>query len=320
VVILNKKIGYGKTIINLDIAKLHTGTPLDVPVIIQRSKKPGPTLLLTAGIHGNEVNGVEIVRQIIVKKYNVPECGTIICIPVVNVFGFINQERKFPDGRDLNRVFPGSKTGPLASRFANAIMKEIVPHIDYCIDFHTGGDSRFNYSQTRIDASDKETLDLAKVFGSKFIINSAIKEKSFRKSLTILGKKVLLFEGGKSMDLDRVVTLRAIEGTLKVLHHLGFRTKDDEKAKLPAIEEQYLISKSSWIRAPRSGMYRGAQVLGSKVEKGQVIGSVSDPYGVSEKAIKAPYAGFIICNNHAALVNQGDALFHITVESSNLAE
>ena len=317
-IILNKKIGFGKTVINLDIAKLHTGTPLDVPVIIQRSKNPGPTILLTAGIHGNEVNGVEIVRQIIQKQYNVPEKGTIICIPVVNVFGFINQERKFPDGRDLNRVFPGSKNGPLASRFAYAIMSEIIPHIDYCIDFHTGGDTRFNYSQIRIDASDSETLALAKVFRTKFIINSPIREKSFRKSVTSLGKKVLLFEGGKSLDLDRIVTQRAIEGTLNILHHLGFRSVEEELATLPSVDKQYLIAKSSWVRAPRSGMYRGAQVLGSRVEKGQTLGSVSDPFGATEKPVKAPYAGFIICNNHAAIVNQGDALFHITTEAEKL--
>ena len=316
-VILNREIGYGKTIINLDIAKLHTGTPLDVPIIIHRSKEPGPTILLTAGIHGNEVNGVEIVRQIINKKYNVPEHGTIICIPVVNVFGFINQERKFPDGRDLNRLFPGTKTGSLASRYAYAIMNEIIPHIDYCIDFHTGGDQRFNYSQTRIDASDSETLTLAKIFGTKFIINSAIREKSFRKSVTDLGKKVLLFEGGKSLDLDRVVTQRAIEGTLKVLHHLGFRSNIDEIATIPNVK-QYLITKSTWLRAPKSGMYRGFQVLGTFVAKGEILGTVSDPFGVTEKAIKAPFAGYIICNNHAPIVNQGDALFHITTEAKAL--
>lgn len=312
-VILNQKIGYGKTVINLDIAKLHTGTPLDVPVLIQRSRKPGPTLLLTAGIHGNELNGVEIVRQLIQKKYNVPEKGTIICIPVVNVFGFINQERKFPDGRDLNRVFPGGKNGPLASRFAYAIMNEIIPHIDYCIDYHTGGDQRFNYSQIRIDSSDAETLELAKVFGSKFIINSPILEKSFRKSVTVLGKKVLLFEGGKSLDLDRIVTQRAIEGTLQVLHHLGFRSDKDELAFVPSVK-QHFVTKSSWVRSPKSGMYRSFTSLGSKVEKNQLLGSVSDPFGGKEKPIKAPSEGYIICQNHAPIVNQGDALFHITTE------
>lgn len=310
--ILNHDIKYGKTVLNLDIAKLHTGTTLNVPIIIERAKKEGPTLLLTAGIHGNEVNGIEIVRQIIQKKYNIPEYGTVICIPVINVFGFLNQERKFPDGRDLNRFFSGSKNGPLASRFAYAIMHEIIPHIDYCIDFHTGGDQRFNYSQTRIDATDAETLNLAKIFGSKFIINSAILEKSFRKSVTDLGKKVLLFEGGKSLDLDRVVTQRAIEGTLKVMHHLGLRSDNEEIVHLPTIK-QHFVTKTGWIRAPKSGMYRSFTALGSKVEKDEILGSVSDPYGGKEKLVKAPNTGYIICQNHAPIVNQGDALFHITI-------
>ena len=150
ITILGTKILGGKrTTLYLDIAKLHTGTRIDIPVVIERAKKEGPVLLLLAGIHGDEVNGVEIVRQIIRNKYNVPKAGTIICIPVVNVFGFLSQNRKFPDGKDLNRVFPGSKKGSLASRFAYAIMNEIVPHVDYIIDFHTGGDERFNYAQVR---------------------------------------------------------------------------------------------------------------------------------------------------------------------------
>ena len=239
-IILNKEIGFGRTILHLDIAKLHTGTPIDLPVIIQRAKKQGPTVLLTAGIHGNEINGVEIVRQIIRKKYNVPAIGTIICIPVVNVFGFINQERAFPDGRDLNRMFPGSKQGSLAARFAYNIMKDIVPHVDYILDFHTGGDERFNYSQIRMDASDEESLELAKVFGTKFILNSENRSKSFRQAATDLGKKVLLFEGGKSLDLDRIVTQKAIQGTAKILRHLHMANKNmEDEINSAEIEDQY---------------------------------------------------------------------------------
>lgn len=315
--ILGQDIKYGKTILNLDIAKLHTGTPLDVPVIIERAKKPGPTILLTAGIHGNEINGIEIVRQIIHKKYNVPQQGTIICMPVVNVFGFINQERKFPDGRDLNRVFPGGKKGSLTARFAHAIMTQIIPHIDYCIDYHTGGGQRFNYSQVRIDSTYPKTLELAKVFGSKFIVNSPILEKSFRKSVSLLGKPIILFEGGKTLDLDRIVTHRAIEGTLSVLHHLGCRTQKEELKSIARIPQHY-ITQSTWVRSPKSGMYRSFTKLGTFVEKKQILGSVSDPFGGKEKSVKAPNAGYIICQNHAPVVNQGDALFHISEEVQTL--
>ena len=313
--ILDTHIKAGKTVLHLDIAKLHTGTPIDVPVIINKAKKEGPTLLLMAGIHGDEVNGVEIVRQLIRKKINVPKAGTIICIPVVNVFGFLNQEREFPDGRDLNRVFPGTKTGSLASRFAYHIMQEIIPHIDYVIDFHTGGGERFNFAQIRVDASDSETLKLAQVFGSRFILNSENRSKSFRNSTTKMGKKVLLFEGGKTLHLGRNVTKSAISGTQRVLNYLGMNDFIDIEI---AAEKPLLLTKTHWVRASKSGMYRSHVNLGDPVLKGDLLGSISDPYGAVEYKIKAPNDGHIICINQAPLVNQGDALMHISVESSGL--
>lgn len=313
----NQKIGYGKTILRIDIAKLHTRTSLDFPVIIQRAKKKGPCILLISGIHGDEVNGVEIVRQVISRKYNKCKAGTIICIPIVNVFGFLNQERDFPDGRDLNRMFPGSKAGSLASRFANFISQEILPQVDYIIDYHTGGASRFNYTQIRVNEANSETLDLAKVFGTKFILNANDRGKTLRDTATKLGKKVLLFEGGKSLDLNREVTEEGIIGTLKVLHHLGMADYSNEIA-LSQTNPSYLINKSSWIRAKHSGMYRSSVKLGSYVQKGQQIGYISDPYGDFERQVKAPNAGFIICLNHSPLVNQGDALVHITKEYKEL--
>jgi len=169
--ILGETILPGKTYhLSLNIAKLHTGTSIEVPIIISRAKLKGPSILFTGGIHGNEVNGVEIVRKIIAKKYHIPNAEWFICIPVVNVFGFLSQTREFPDGRDLNRVFPGTRTGSLASRFAYHIVKEIVPHISYCIDFHTGGDSRFNTPQIRIGKNDHESLQLAKTFGLALLL------------------------------------------------------------------------------------------------------------------------------------------------------
>lgn len=313
--ILNTEIGFGKTILSLDIAKLHTRTSLDVPIIIERAKKSGPTLLLMAGIHGDEVNGVEIVRQLIAKKYNKPKAGTVICIPVLNVFGFLNQEREFPDGRDLNRVFPGSAKGSLASRYAHGIMTEIIPHVDYCIDFHTGGGNRFNFSQIRIDRSIEECFELAKVFGAKFIIESPLRDKSFRESASALSKKVLLFEGGKNLHLDKKVTARGIMGTLNVMQQLGMRNFEKEKGIVDfEYTPQILIQKSTWIRANLSGMYRRTVSIGQKVNKGEVFGSISDPYGDFEKKVKATHTGYVIGSNHSPIVNQGDALIHISVE------
>ena len=159
--ILGQAVSQGKGLqINLDIAKLHTRTKIEVPIIIERAKEPGPTILITGGIHGDEINGVEIVRQIVAKGYNKPQKGMVICIPVVNIFGFLSQTRQFPDGRDLNRVFPGSKRGSLASIFAYHLMNDIVPLADYCLDFHTGGANRFNAAQVRINEGDSESLEV----------------------------------------------------------------------------------------------------------------------------------------------------------------
>ena len=238
----------------------------------------------------------------------------IICIPIVNVFGFLNQERKFPDGRDLNRSFPGSPKGSLASRFAHFIMKEIVPHVDYVIDFHTGGASRFNYAQIRYNSYDAECEELAKVFGTKFIMRAATRDHSFRDVVSAMGKKVLMFEGGKSMHLDRIVTKAGIDGTLRVLHKLKVRDFTKELAKNEKIEERVVVNSSSWIRAKYSGMFRSYKANGSMVYKGERIGTITDPFGDFEKIVKANWDGYIICINHNPIVNQGDALMHVTQE------
>ncbi len=314
--VLGHAISNGKGVqLNLDIAKLHTRTKIQVPIIVERAKKDGPTLLITAGIHGNEINGIEIVRQLISNKYNKPECGMVICIPVVNVFGFLNQKRQFPDGRDLNRVFPGSPRGSLASRFAYHIVKEIAPLIDYCIDYHTGGDGRFNIPQIRINEGDKESLKLAKVFGTRFVIQREHRDKSLRQTMHKLNKKVLLFEGGKSLDIDNKVSRAGVAGALRVMQHLGMRDFSEELEALESkIMKPKIVQRSSWVRAKYSGMLHPKVRLGSKVNKGDVLGSISDPFGYFERNIKALFPGYVICINQSPIVNQGDGIFHVSRE------
>lgn len=316
-VILGEKIAPGKTIIHHELAKLHTRTPVAIPIIIQKAKAPGPVVLLLAAIHGDEVNGVEIVRQIIAKKYNVPTKGTVICIPVVNVFGFLDETREFPDGRDLNRSFPGSAKGSLASRFAYFLMNEIVPKVDYCIDYHTGGAKRFNFPQVRFNGNSKVCEELAVEFGTKFLIKADLRDKSFRNYASKAGLKIIMFEGGKALNLDRHVTREGIGGALRVLNHLGMREDSDEFLEL-ITESQILITKSTWLRAKFSGMFRTYARNGSLVKKGDVLGTISDPYGDFEKKVVAPNGGFIICINHAPLVNQGDALIHLSVDHTEI--
>jgi predicted deacylase len=313
--VLGKIISRGKGIqLNLDIAKLHTRTNIEVPIIIERAKEPGPTLLITGGIHGDEINGVEIVRQIISNGFHKPQKGMVICIPVVNIFGFLNQTRQFPDGRDLNRVFPGSKGGSLASIFAYHLMKEIVPLADFCLDFHTGGANRFNAPQIRVNDGDDESLELAKVFGAPFIMKSKRREKSYRDSAIKLGKKVLLYEGGKSLDINKSVTKVGVNGALNLMHHLGIRDftaalKSDLKVTDPIV-----VDSSKWIRAGYSGMFRSNAVLGNLYGKGDKIGSISDPFGFFEKDVKAPVKGYVFSINHAPIVNKGDAIIHMSRE------
>ena len=310
-VILKETIlaGESKTI-NMEIAKLHTMNKLKIPIIVERSKLDGPTVLFTACLHGDEINGTEIVRQLIIQKINKPKRGTIICIPIINIFGFINKTREFPDGRDLNRVFPGSKTGSLASRFAYYILKDIIPHVDYAIDFHAGGASRFNAPQIRIVPENQELKELSDVFNAPFTLYSKNISGSFRNSCDRLGVKMLLFEGGKSLDINEEVTNDAIEGTKRFLDHLDMlnpRKKANIKSKKPIY-----IEKSNWVRAKYSGMFHGMVKIGSFIKKGELIATISDPYGKVEHKMKAPHDGYVINVNDAPIVYQGDAIFHVS--------
>jgi predicted deacylase len=311
--ILGEKVTLGEsTKVSFNVAKLHTQNTIDVPVIIERSKKPGPTILITAGIHGDEVNGVEIVRQIIAKGINKPKKGTIICIPVINVFGFIHMDREFPDGRDLNRVFPGGKGGSLASRVAHKLMTEIVPHADLILDFHTGGADRFNAAQVRIVKNEIVLDELAEVFGAPFIYYSKNLNKSFRNSCYKRGIPMLLFEGGKSFHIDKTITNTGVNGAKRVLNHLemlGNKFKVS-KPKKSCVK----IGDSKWIRANHSGMFKSDVSVNAQVKKGDVLGHITDPYGSFNHFVKAPNDGYIFNVNESPIIYQGDAIFHISTK------
>ena len=305
--------GESKTI-NMEIAKLHTMTKLKIPIIVERSNFEGPTVLLTAGLHGDEINGVEIVRQIIIQNINKPKIGTIICIPVINVFGFLNLTREFPDGRDLNRVFPGSKTGSLASRFAYYLLQEVIPYVDYAIDFHAGGASRFNAAQVRIVPDNNDLKALADIFNAPFGLFSKNIPGTFRNSCDKLGVKMLLFEGGKSIDINDTITKEGVDGTKRILFNLGML---NARKRISTPEHKtFYIEKSNWIRAKYSGMFHGLTKVGIYVKKGQILATISDPYGKVEHKLKAPHSGHIINVNDSPIVYVGDAIYHI----SNLTE
>jgi len=307
--LLGKKIKRGDSIcLQFDVAKLHTRNSIKVPIFIERAKKDGPVLLLLGGVHGDEINGVEIVRRIIRKKINIPTKGTIICIPVFNIFGFLNLSRKFPDGRDLNRVFPGSAKGSLASQFAYEFKKEIAPFVDYVIDFHSGGGNRVNVAQTRCMLEDEKTLALAKAFGAPFIVQSKQIPKSIRETFNKLGKTALLFEGGKSMLYDEEAILYGVQGAKNVIRFLKMKRWKQQPAKKPIV-----VKKSKWLRASHSGMFHVHIKNGEWVTKKTTLGIITDPFGAFERKVYAPFDCYIFCVNISPIVNRGDALFHVSL-------
>ncbi len=314
-IILNEKVAPGESkTINFSFAKLYTSTKVEIPIIVERAKKAGPTILLTAGIHGDEINGVEIVRQVIAKKINKPARGTIICIPILNIFGFLNTSRSFPDGRDLNRVFPGTKTGSLASRVAYHFTKEILPLADYCLDFHTGGAQRFNASQIRIAPGQAQLKNLANIFNAPFTVYSSNIAKSYRDTCDKMGIPTLLFEGGKSLESNKHIVKDGVDGVVRVLSHLQMlnsNTALPEEKSAPVV-----ISKSRWVRAQKSGLLHIKINCNKHVQKGEFLATITDPYGKMRIKVIAPNEGHIINVNHAPIVNQGDAIFHLSTEST----
>ena len=309
-IVINKvEIRRGETKkIDVNIAKLPSRSSIDLSITVSRAKEPGPVLLLSAGLHGDEINGIEIVRRIIEKGYNQPKIGTVICIPIINIYGFIHFSRYVPDGKDLNRSFPGSRNGSLAARVAYYLMKDIIPKIDVGIDFHTGGADRTNYPQIRCMMLDPQNEELAKAFHAPFTINSRYRPKSLRQSAAKHGKRILIYEGGESSRFDEYAIKQGINGTLRVMNHLGMTDNMVE----PSFEN-CLIKSSAWIRARSSGLFQSLVASGERVEKNKLVGYITDPFGDFKVPIKTPTAGFIIGLNNNPIVHQGDAIMHIGV-------
>jgi uncharacterized protein len=305
-VINGVRIRPGQTVnIEIAIARLPTHTLIDLPVFIKRAKEDGPVVLISGGVHGDEINGIVAVKRMLEEDEITPSKGTVILIPLVNVYGFLSNSRTFPDGRDLNRSFPGSKKGSLASQIAFILTNEIIPLIDYGIDMHTGGRMLSNYPQIRVDYKDKKGVELAKAFGTHFILNSPHIDKSFRKEAYKNKKSILVYEGGESMRLDDFAVEEAVAGTKRMLHYLGMLEAAPEKKDLT------MIAESSWLRAKMSGIFMTSVQLGDHVKKGQILARISDPYGQVKVPIKCTTNGFIVGLNNNPVVNAGDALVHI---------
>lgn len=307
--IAGTSIGLGENVkIDLNVARLPSHTLIDIPVHVYRAKEDGPVLLLLAGMHGDEVNGIEIIRRMVVDKTIFPHKGSIIVIPILNVFGFLNYARDVPDGKDVNRSFPGNNRGSLASRIAYLFMKEIFPHVDYGLDFHTGGGNRTNYPQTRCLVEKESHFELAQAFGAPFMINSKLRDKSLRKQATLKGKPIIVYEAGEAQRFDEFAIREGIAGTLRVMNYLGIGNYEVEPSG-----GSILFSSSTWIRASHSGLFRSFIKTGQEVKKNQILGTITDPYGSMEIKVKARVQGHIVGLNNSPVISQGDALVHIGV-------
>jgi predicted deacylase len=310
IIIHGTRIGLGEQVLTrLNISRLPSGTIIDIPVHVFRGAEDGPVVLLLAGMHGDEVNGVEIVRRLLRRKKLQPEKGTVIAIPVLNIYGFLNFSREVPDGKDVNRSFPGNARGSLASRVAAVFVQEILPWVDFGIDFHTGGASRANYPQVRCLLEDAASARLAQAFGAPFQLNAPFRIKSLRKEAAKNGKTIIVYECGESLRLAEAGIRTGMEGALRVLAALGL-----QKSELPPPAAGRVCQQARWVRAQVAGMFRTRVKLGQYIRKGQLIGSIADPYGEMSFSIKSPFSGYVVGLNHMAVINQGDALMHVGLD------
>ncbi len=296
-------------IIELPMAHLYTHTEMSLTAHVIHGRRPGPRLFVSAAIHGDEINGVEIIRRLLMRKSISSLRGTLIAIPVVNSFGFINHSRYLPDRRDLNRVFPGSQSGSLASRIADLLMREIAVHCTHGIDLHTGSNHRFNLPQVRAFLKDKETKRLARAFGAPVMLHSKIRDGSMREAVAELGIPMLLYEAGEALRFDELSIRTGLRGIISVMRTIGMLPAKPSKRTHPVFPS----SVSKWVRAPISGIVGRQADIGEQVEKGQVVAVVHDPYNQTEQKIIAPVSGVVIGRLQLPLVYQGDALFHIAV-------
>lgn len=292
--------------VNMSSYRLPTRTIIDIPAYVYRAKQEGPVVLFLAGMHGDETNGIEIVRRLITeKKFINLKRGTVIAIPVINIVSFLNHQRELPDGKDLNRCFPGSRNGSFGAQIAADLMREIIPQIDFGVDFHTGGKQINNYPQIRCAFEDPQSVELAMLFGAPFIINSPYRDKTLRKEASKKEKPILVYEAGESYRFNRLAVEEGIYGCLRFLHNLQMLESN-------VVEQSSIIlRKSNWVRAKAPGLFWAQHRYGAKVEKGELIGTINDPYGEHQTPLYAPEEGYIIGLNNQPVVNSGDALFHI---------
>ncbi|MDX1734656.1 MAG: M14 family metallopeptidase [Halioglobus sp.] len=297
-----------RTIIDVPVAPMYTHDDLSLTVQAIRGRRAGPTLFISAAIHGDEINGVEIIRRLLQHRALKNLRGTLLAIPIVNVYGFLNHTRYLPDGRDLNRSFPGSAKGSLTGRVAHTFVEEIVSKCSHGIDLHTGSRHRSNFPQIRADLDDPQVLAMTEAFGVPLAIDAKIRDGSLRQCAGDAGIPVILYEAGEALRFEELHIRAGVNGIINVMRSIGMLPPSRSK-KQP--RSPIISSDTSWVRAPESGVLRTFVPLGDKVEKAQVLGIVADPLGTTESAIYAPDDGVVIGRTNLPLVYEGDATYHL---------
>lgn len=303
--------------VDLPVSVLSNHTKMTLPVHVVHGSKPGPVLFLSAVVHGDEILGVEIIRRVLRHAALKHLSGTVLAVPIVNAFGFLNHSRYMPDRRDLNRSFPGSDHGSLASLLADLFMREVVMRSDYGIDLHTAALHRTNLPQIRVAPDQPELIELAEAFGAPVVLVSKLRDGTLRQCARDVGVKVLLYEGGEALRFDEMAIRAGTVGILRVLRHLGM-----VPANGPAQERAApsFATASTWLRAPEGGILRSSWTVGDHITKGETIAEVSDPLGDHAVPVISEDDGIIIGRTNLPIVNRGDALFHVArvenIESS----
>jgi uncharacterized protein len=299
-----------RTTIMLPMPKLYDWTPMNMPVHIIRGLLPGPTLCVTGAVHGDEINGVEILRRLLKRRFSQKLCGTLIAVPIVNIYGFLSQQRYLMDRRDLNRSFPGSTQGSLAARLANLVMTELVTHATHLIDLHTGSLQRTNLPQIRANLDAAHTERLAKAFNAPVILHAKERDGSLRQAANDKKIPVLLYEAGEALRFNEKAIRIGLNGILRVMHALDMLPNHRPQPPLP---HPPVARSSLWVRAPHSGIFRPFKSLGKKIKKGETLGVIVNPMGEEEYAVKARISGMIIGQTQLPLVHEGAALFNLAI-------
>ena len=297
-----------RRVIDLPVAPMYTHDDLSISVQVVRGKRPGPTLFISAAVHGDEINGVEIIRRLLQHKALKSLRGTLLAIPIVNVYGFLNHTRYLPDGRDLNRSFPGSSAGSLTGRVAQTFVREILSQCTHGIDLHTGARHRSNFPQIRADLDNPIARQMTEAFGVPLAIDARIRDGSLRACAGEEGIPVILYEAGEALRFEELYIRAGVKGIINVMRSIDMLPRSRSK-KIPT--PPIISDQTSWVRAPESGILRAFVPLGEKVVKGQTIAMVADPLGAAETPITAPDDGVVIGRTNLPLVYAGDATFHI---------